>query len=65
MQCPKCHGAGKRSEEKPVSMTAMGTIEEDCDLCAGTGKLPEDLTPQMILRLDRIIGLLEKLTGGN
>lgn len=62
--CPKCGGAGKIKTEKPVSMTAMGMAEEDCDLCEGTGWMEEDLMPQVIARLDTIIQLLEEIKSG-
>ena len=60
MDCPKCGGTGKL--EKAVSNTSMGEV--DCDMCEGTGQLYEDLMPQLIARLDRIVELLERITGG-
>jgi DnaJ-class molecular chaperone len=62
--CPNCQGTGKIKTEKPLTMTAMGTLEKDCDLCGGTGYLEEDLTPQVIERLDTIIELLKQIAGG-
>jgi DnaJ-class molecular chaperone len=62
--CPKCKTTGKMKTEQPVSMTQMGTVEEECDLCDGTGWVEEDLMPQVIARLDRIIGILNKIAGG-
>lgn len=61
-KCPKCNGTGKISIEKPVTSTEMGMVEEECDLCGGTGYLLEDLMPQVLARLDRIIGILEGLS---
>jgi len=58
--CPKCETTGKVKKEAPVARGVMGEVEEDCDLCEGTGWLDVDLMPQVIERLDRIIGLLEK-----
>jgi len=60
MICEKCEGTGKIKVEKPVSMTEMGEVEEDCDLCGGTGELPDTETLLHIsVQLDRIIELLE------
>jgi RecJ-like exonuclease len=61
MQCPKCGGKGKIVTEKPVSMTEMGNVEEECDVCQGTGELYEDITPRIVERLDRIIEILTKI----
>jgi len=63
--CPKCENTGKVKVEKPVARGGiMGEVEEDCDLCSGTGWLEEDLMPQLLERFDRIIELLEKISGG-
>ena len=62
--CPKCENTGKVKVEKPVARGVMGKVEEDCDLCKGSGWLEEDLMPQLLERFDRIIELLEKISGG-
>lgn len=55
-KCPECDGTGKIP--KPIGMREMGEV--DCDLCEGTGFLPEDPDKAVIARLDKIIDLLEK-----
>ena len=54
-KCGKCKGTGKI--EKPINMSQVG--EEACDLCDGTGSLPEDYESAIVVRLDRIIEILE------
>jgi len=63
-RCPKCKGTGLMKIRQPVSMTEMGEKEEECNLCEGVGWIERDIMPQVIKRLDRIIKLLEKMTGG-
>lgn len=57
VQCPKCQGTGK--VPKPVAHGIMG--EADCETCEGTGFIYPETDPEVIRRLDRIIGLLETL----
>lgn len=41
--------------KKPISMTEMGEVEENCPQCDGTGQIWEDYSPLVVERLDRII----------
>jgi hypothetical protein len=61
MKCPnpECVN-GKVIKKVPYSSDIMGEEERDCETCGGTGEIKEDLMPQVIQRLDRIIELLEK-----
>lgn len=56
MKCPNCDGTGRL--EEPVAQGLMGLV--DCEVCEGTGSLPDDLNDEIIKRLDRIIELLEQ-----
>jgi excinuclease UvrABC ATPase subunit len=63
MKCPQCNGKGKIGIETPTSMDTLEFVEEECDLCGGLGEINEDILP-ILTRLDRIIEILEKETGG-
>jgi excinuclease UvrABC ATPase subunit len=64
MKCPQCNGKGKIGKETPTSMETTEFIEEECDVCGGTGEINEDILP-ILNRLDRIIEILEnKNIGG-
>jgi DnaJ-class molecular chaperone len=63
-KCPKCEGTGRIKKEQPVASDIMEIIEEDCDLCEGLGWLYGDATPLIVEKLDIIIEILNKITGG-
>jgi hypothetical protein len=76
MQCPKCSGKGKIIIRKPINITEMGETEQECSLCQGTGELYEDMSPRLVVELEKLVELqsasnitlekiLEKLSGGN
>jgi RecJ-like exonuclease len=58
MDCKKCGGTGRISVLNPVTKQPMG--DKPCDLCEGTGFIPENVTdPEVLRRLDRIIELMQ------
>jgi len=62
--CPKCKTTGKITTEEPITSDTMGEVEKECDLCDGVGWIYEDATPLIVERLEKIIEILNKATGG-
>ena len=60
IKCPKCLGTGTIPVEKPVSMTRVESVQEKCDLCDGVGWVEQDLMPEVLARLDKLVELQTK-----
>ncbi len=58
MKCDKCNGIGHVTVLKPVSLTSKENVDVECDICNGTGEIPDNYMDMILGRLDRIISLL-------